>query len=344
MNSRILIPDADPRCVVVQAQPNIALVKYWGKRDEALNLPAVGSLSITLDRLWTRTSVRFLSGQSGDQVSLNGRSDDVTTARVSAFLDLLRQRAGVDWGADVDSHNNFPTAAGLASSASGFAALALAAARSLGLDLTPTELSALARRGSGSAARSIFGGFVEWAHGQRADGEDSVARPLLGCDEWPLGVVVAVTSTATKAIGSTQGMRRTAATSPYHRAWIDTQEVDLDAARTAIMRRDFEALAVVSEHSCLKMHALAMAATPGLLYWNGATLEAMQAIRSLREQGVPVFFTVDAGPQVKAVCLPEAVEAVAAALGAIAGVLDVIECGLGEGAHVLSDSAADAGT
>ncbi len=344
MNSRILIPDADPRCVVVQAQPNIALVKYWGKRDEALNLPAVGSLSITLDRLWTRTSVRFLPGQSGDRVSLNGRSDDVTTARVSAFLDLLRQRAGVEWGAEVDSHNNFPTAAGLASSASGFAALALAAARSLGLDLTPTELSALARRGSGSAARSIFGGFVEWAHGQRADGEDSVARPLLGCDEWPLGVVVAVTSTATKAIGSTQGMRRTAATSPYHRAWIDTQEADLDAARTAIMRRDFEALAVVSEHSCLKMHALAMAATPGLLYWNGATLEAMQAIRSLREQGVPVFFTVDAGPQVKAVCLPEAVEAVAATLGAIAGVLDVIECGLGEGAHVLSDSAADAGT
>ena len=344
MNSRILIPDADPQYVVVQAQPNIALVKYWGKRDEVLNLPAVGSLSITLNRLWTRTGVRFVPGQSGDRVRLNGRSDDVAARRVSAFLDLLRQRAGIDWGAEVDSHNNFPTAAGLASSASGFAALALAAACSLGLGLEPKELSALARRGSGSAARSVFGGFVEWAHGQRADGEDSIARPLRGCDHWPLRVVVAVTSTVSKAIGSTQGMRRTAATSPYHRAWIDTQETDLDAARIAIMARDFEALAAVSEHSCLKMHALAMAATPGLLYWNGATLEAIHAIRSLRDNGVPVFFTVDAGPQVKAVCLPEAAEAVAIALGAITGVLDVIECGLGEGAHVLSDPATEADT
>lgn len=323
---------------LAQAQPNIALVKYWGKRDAVLNLPAVGSLSITLDRLWTRTRLRVMPGRVDDRIVLNGRTDAAAGRRVSRFLDLLRQRAGVDWGAEVESHNNFPTAAGLASSASGFAALALAGARAFGLELEPGELSALARRGSGSAARSIFGGFVEWAHGQRADGADSIARPLLAAPEWPLRVVVALTSSAAKSVGSSEGMRHTAATSPYQTAWVQTQQADLDAARTAILARDFEALADVSEHSCLKMHALALAARPGLLYWNGATLEAMQRIRVLRADGVPVFFTVDAGPQVKAVCLPAAAAAVAAALRAVPGVLEVIECGLGEGARLLSDA------
>ena len=321
---------------LAQAQPNIALVKYWGKRDPVLNLPAVGSLSITLDRLWTRTRVRVLPGHVGDRIVLNGRTDAAVGRRLSRFLDLLRQCAGVDWGVEIESHNNFPTAAGLASSASGFAALALAGAKAFGLELGPGELSALARRGSGSAARSIFGGFVEWAHGQRADGSDSIAHPLLAATQWPLRVVVALTSTAAKSVGSSDGMQHTAATSPYQKAWVETQQADLDAARTAILTRDFETLADVSEHSCLKMHALAMAARPGLLYWNGATLEAMQRIRALRSEGVPVFFTVDAGPQVKAVCLPAAAAAVAAALRDVPGVLEVIECGLGEGARLLS--------
>lgn len=344
MNSQIQFSDANPPGVVVQAHPNIALVKYWGKRDAALNLPAVGSVSITLDRLWTRTRLRLLPGKSPDRVVLNGQVNVAAARRVSRFLDLLRQRAGVDWGVEVESHNNFPTAAGLASSASGFAALALAGANAFGLELAPGDLSALARRGSGSAARSIFGGFVEWAHGTRADGTDSVAQPLLGASQWPLRVVVAVTSTAAKSIGSSEGMQHTAATSPFQNTWIQTQQADLDAARAAILGRDFEALADVSEHSCLKMHALAMGARPGLLYWNGATLEAMQRIRALRAEGVPVFFTVDAGPQVKAVCLPTAAEVVAASVREVPGVLDVIECGLGEGARVIADPVMETGT
>ncbi|HET9048154.1 MAG TPA: diphosphomevalonate decarboxylase [Chiayiivirga sp.] len=319
------------------AHPNIALIKYWGKRDAALNLPVVGSLSITLDRLWTRTSVQFVPGQDGDRVQLNGRQDAATTARLSKFLDLMRQRAGVDWGAQVESHNNFPTAAGLASSASGFAALALAAGAALDLALSESELSELARRGSGSAARSIFGGFVEWRHGERADGADSIAHRLHGVEHWPLRVVVAVTSTASKAVGSSEGMQRTALTSPYQSAWIGSQEADLACARAAIEMRDFDALADVSEHSCLKMHALAMAAQPGLLYWNGATIEAMHTVRSLRAQGVPVFFTVDAGPQVKAICLPQAASTVIEAMRSVAGVLDVIECGLGQDACLIED-------
>ena len=319
-----------------QAQPNIALVKYWGKRDAVLNLPVVGSISITLDSLWTRTEVRFAPGSTRDQVSLNGRSDDGEMKRVVACLDLLRQRAGVDWGAVVDSRNNFPTAAGLASSASGFAALVCAGAQALGLDLNETELSLLARRCSGSAARSVFGGYVEWARGERTDGTDSVARPLLPAADWPLRVAVAITSTVAKETGSSEGMRRTAQSSPFQDAWIATQEADLTMARNAVLARDFDALALVSEHSCLKMHALALAAKPGLLYWNGATVECMHRVRALRREGVPVFFTVDAGPQLKAVCAAQEIEQVKAALKGVPGVLDVLDSGLGAGVRSIS--------
>jgi diphosphomevalonate decarboxylase len=334
---------ADPRAAApgqfraaAQAQPNIALVKYWGKRDAALNLPVVGSISITLDSLWTRTEVSFVPGSTQDRFSLNGRNDNLEMKRVVACLDLLRQRAGVDWGAVVDSRNNFPTAAGLASSASGFAALVRAGSQALGLDLSETELSLLARRCSGSAARSIFGGYVEWARGELADGSDSVARPLLPAATWPLRVAVAITSTVAKEVGSSEGMRRTAHSSPFQASWIATQEADLTMARHAILTRDFDALALVSEHSCLKMHALALAAQPGLLYWNGATVECMHRVRALRREGVPVFFTVDAGPQLKAVCTPQAIEQVKAALHGVPGVLDVLDSGLGAGARSIS--------
>lgn len=342
MNSEPHIAVLSEFQAAAQAHPNIALIKYWGKRDTALNLPAVGSISITLDSLWTRTDVRFVPGQAEDLVRLNGRSDEAEAKRVIAGLDLLRQRAGVNWGAVVDSRNNFPTAAGLASSASGFAALVYAGAQALGLDLSETELSILARRCSGSAARSVLGGYVEWAHGQLADGSDSVAHPLLAADAWPLRVAVAITSTAAKQVGSSEGMRRTAQTSPFQATWIATQETDLTTARNAILAHDFDALAQVSEHSCLKMHALAMAAQPGLLYWNGATVECMHLVRTLRQQGLPVFFTVDAGPQLKAVCAPSAIEQVKAALREVPGVLDVLDAGLGAAAHAIAPGVLEA--
>ncbi len=320
------------------AHPNIALIKYWGKRNAALNLPAVGSLSITLDQIWTRTQVSFEPALKQDSLSLNGREQAGEAKRVSACLDLLRIRAGVKYGARIESQNNFPTAAGLASSASGFAALVVAGARALGLQLTDAEKSALARQGSGSAARSIFGGYVEWALGTRADGSDSVATPLLDAGAWPLSVAVAITSTAAKDTGSTEGMNRSADTSPYQAAWVNSQETDLALARVAVKARDFEKLAEVSEHSCLKMHALALSARPGLIYWNGATIEGLRRIRELRQQGLPVFFTVDAGPQLKAICLPSALAQVSAALREIPGVLNVIETGLGQGAHIVENA------
>lgn len=338
----MLLEDATRRLGHAEAHPNIALIKYWGKRDVPLNLPAVGSLSITLDTLWTRTRVQFDASLQQDRVHLNGREDDKETRRIGACLDLLRERAGCRLHARVDSRNNFPTGAGLASSASGFAALVIAADAALGLQLSPQDLSAYARRGSGSAARSIFGGYVEWAHGERSDGSDSIARPLLDADAWPLSVVVAVTSTAQKAIGSTAGMNLTRDTAPYWDAWVATGEADLAEARAAIAARDFERLAAIAEYSCLKMHALAMSARPGLLYWNGTTVEGMHRVRQLRAQGHAVFFTIDAGPQIKAICLPESAAAVEAALRDLPGVLRVHRTGLGAGARRIDAATFDA--
>ncbi|HJR11205.1 MAG TPA: diphosphomevalonate decarboxylase [Rhodanobacteraceae bacterium] len=323
-----------PLQATAQAQPNIALVKYWGKRDAALNLPAAGSLSITLDALHTRTRVHFDDALATDDIALNGDRDEAQSRKIGAFLDLFRARAGVATRAHVESGNDFPTGAGLASSASGFAALAVAADRALGLHLQPRELSILARHGSGSAARSIFGGFVEMSAGVRDDGEDACATPLLESAAWPLKVVVAITTRAKKSIGSREGMEHTRDTSPFYRGWIATANADLAEARAAVRARDFDKLAQVGEASCLAMHALMLSARPGLVYWNAATIECIRHVRALRSEGAGVFFTIDAGPQVKAVCLPDDAAGVAEALRDVAGVEDVLVSGLGEGARI----------
>jgi diphosphomevalonate decarboxylase len=318
-----------------RAGANVALVKYWGKADARLNVPAVGSISVTLDALWSETEVHFDAALAADDLVLDGVRRPEQRTKVSACLDLLRARAGVGTCALVVSRNNFPTGAGLASSASGFAALVTAAAAALGLELTPRERSIFARRGSGSAARSIFGGYVEMHAGTAADGQDSFAEPLLAAAEWPLEVVVAVTALGEKDVGSTSGMERSAHSSPYYKEWVATQPHDLDVARAAIETRDFAALAEIAEHNCLKMHAAAIAAAPPLLYWNGATVECLHTVRRLRRDGVPVFFTIDAGPQLKAICHPAARPAVEAALRELPGVLALMTSGLGGGAELV---------
>lgn len=317
-----------------RAGANIALVKYWGKRDARLNLPAAGSLSITLADLETLTAITPASGLRADELMLNGREQNA--GRVSEVLNLLREQAGCNEFCRVESHNNFPTAAGLASSASGFAALVVAAAAAFGLKLSPSRLSELARRGSGSAARSIFDGFVEMSAGQRDDGSDAVAHSLLAPARWPLEVVVAVTDSASKSVDSRSGMNHTMETSPYYPAWVEGVAADTDVARKAVVGRDFDALADVSEFSALKMHASMLSARPGLIYWNAATVACMHAIRELRRSGTGVFFTIDAGPQVKAVCLPGEGRQVADALRAVGGVHDILFSRLGEGAGLVN--------
>ncbi|MEX0915428.1 MAG: diphosphomevalonate decarboxylase, partial [Wenzhouxiangellaceae bacterium] len=322
----------EPGSARAVAHANFALVKYWGKRDAALNLPDVGSISITLDALWTQTSVVLDPALEHDSFELDGHANAPGSDRVAALLARMREMAGSTVRARVTSHNNFPTGAGLASSASGFAALVTAADKAYGLGLSSARLSELARIGSGSAARSIFGGYVEMHRGARPDGSDSIAEPLAAAGDWPLQVVIAVSDRGRKSVGSTEGMQRTARTSPFYDAWVNNQPGDLALARHAIQARDFAALAEVSEASALAMHGLAMSARPGLLYFNATTMECLHRVRQLRAEGSAVFFTVDAGPQVKAICSPDAAEAVAAALSGVPGVSEILRSGLGDGA------------
>jgi diphosphomevalonate decarboxylase len=283
---------------VAIAHPNIALVKYWGKRDLPLNLPAVPSLSLTLSGFTTRTEVVF--DQPHDEVHLDGQpASDRDAARVLAFLDrMVPHRSPVR----VVSSNDFPSGAGLASSASGFAALAVAAADAAGQSMTPTELSVWARQGSGSACRSLWGGFVQWHHGERADGLDSHGEPVAPADHWNVRMVVAVVHRGRKAVGSTEGMERSRTTSPYYDAWVRTAAADVAEGIAAVRARDLERLGTVMEQSTYKMHAAMHTSWPPLLYWQPGTVGALHAVTALRSEGVGAWATMDAGPQVKVLC------------------------------------------
>ena len=274
--------------VTAEAHPNIALIKYWGKSDLPGNVPAVPSLSVTLGGLTTRTEVER-TDSPGNAFVLNGAT--VKDARALACIDRFRAAAGYDKGVRVTTRNDFPTAAGLASSASGFAALVGALNALFRLDMSPAALSVEARRGSASAARSIHGGFVSLI-GDADDPDSWQGRQVATAEHWPLEVVVAICSNAEKSVSSSEGMRASAATSPYYDRWIGAAHDDYQHAHAAIQARDFDALARLSESSCLKMHALMLATQPPLIYWNAATLACIERVRALQAEGTPVFFTI----------------------------------------------------
>ncbi|HET6528560.1 MAG TPA: diphosphomevalonate decarboxylase [Balneolaceae bacterium] len=321
-------------CATAIAHANIALIKYWGKRQGELNLPAVGSISLTLDSLGTETTIHFDSTLKADHFELNGKTvSGSSLQRLSNFLDCVDSARPY---AAVASTNNFPTAAGLASSASGFAALALSASVALGQNLSRKALSKLARQGSGSAARSVYGGFVEMKCGNDPSGMDDFASPLFDEDYWDVRMLIAITSTEKKPVGSTQGMNHTARTSPYYDVWLQSQPADLKEMRAALQAKDFEKVGELMEYSCFKMHGLAMSARPALLYWNEATIEVIRIIRDLRRNGTAAYVTVDAGPQVKILCLPETIDDVKQALETVKGVKEILACRPGPAAAIKS--------
>ena len=318
----------------VRAHANIALAKYWGKADIAKNLPAVPSLSLTLNGMRTITEVTFAPELEKDELFLGGRAEPgKPLARASKLLAEVRAIAGVQTCARVRSHNDFPTASGLASSASGFAALAFAAVKALGLELPTERVSAIARAASASAARSLYGGYVEL--GASAEFAERVAPP----EHWSLEMLVAVTSEAAKDTGSTDGMQHTASTSPYYPAWVSDAPRLFGEVKAAVLARDFERLAPAVEQSALAMHASMLAASPALIYFRPATLAVIEVVRSLRRGGVAACFTIDAGPHVKVLVEPSAAAAVQRALSGVEGVLRVLESTPGPDAAVLAGGA-----
>lgn len=285
-----------------RAYTNIALIKYWGKKDEELILPMNNSLSLTLDAFYTETTVSFDPALQADTFLLDGQlQNTAATAKISRFLDLLRELAGTKLRAAVTSENFVPTAAGLASSASGLAALAAAGNAALQLGLDDSQLSRLARRGSGSACRSIFGGFVEWEQG--TDDLTSLAHPLAANGfENDLAMLFVLINDKQKDVSSRDGMRRTVATSAFYPGWLASLPEDLAAIKQAIATQDFTALGRITEANGLKMHATTLAAVPPFTYWSPQSLMAMDLVRQLRATGTECYFTMDAGPNVKVLC------------------------------------------
>lgn len=323
--------DPSKRIGRAEACANIALAKYWGKSDRGDNLTAVPSLSLSLDALRTRTEVVFDDRLDRDVVTMGG--EELTSRpleRVSVHLDRIRERAGLKLRARVMSENNFPTAAGLASSASGFAALATAAAQAAGLELSRAELSSLARKSSASAGRSLFEGFAI------LDAETDQSHALAPRTHWDVAMVVAVITSGPKPIGSTGGMEHTKRTCPYYPAWESVARGVFEQVKQGVERRDFTQVADAMEHSTRLMHATMISSLPPVLYLKGPTVELMHEIHRRRAQGEPVAYTMDAGPNVKVLTTQAHVPAVVAFLQDTPGVQRVIVCGPGPGASTLS--------
>jgi diphosphomevalonate decarboxylase len=328
--------DQSLRIASAVSNPNIAFIKYWGNRDNNLNLPTNGSISMNLAGLSTQTRVTFDPSLVCDTLSINGEVyEGAAWQRVSTFLDHIRRTADITHYAAVESQNNFPAGAGLASSASAFAALSLAASRAAGLELDEASLSRLARLGSGSASRSIPGGFVEWFSGEDASDEDraSYAVSIAPTAHWDLIDCVAVLSAGHKETVSRVG-HALASTSPLQKARISGAGQRLEVCRNALLQRDFDALAAVAELDSNLMHAVMMTSSPPLFYWQPASLAVMQQIMKWRAGGIPVFYTIDAGPNVHAICLSSWKDRIADGLREISGVMDVLAAPPGGPTHL----------
>ncbi len=316
-----------------QAHPNIAFIKYWGNRNNELRLPSNSSISMNLDGLFTRTTVSFQPSLPFDELIINGHAVmGKGLERISYILDLVREMAGLKINAEVMSENNFPAGAGIASSAAAFAALAFASSRAAGLTLSEAQLSRLARRGSGSASRSIPAGFVEWEMGESE--EESFAFSIAPVGHWNLVDCVAIVNSAHKKTGSTEG-HAIAGTSPLQNARVEDVPRRLEICRNAILNKDFETFANIIEHDSDMMHAVMMTSNLPLMYWQSATVEIFHQVREWRASGLPVGYTVDAGANVHVICLGEYAKEVEKRLRELPGVSNVLVAGVGGGAKVV---------
>jgi diphosphomevalonate decarboxylase len=315
------------------AHPNIAFIKYWGIRDAKLHLPSNGSISMNLGALETRVTVTFDSHLEQDELEIN---QQVVLGerfhRITEFMDVIRKLAHKKTHARIESENKFPMAAGLASSASAFAALALAGSKAIGLELDEPALSRLARRGSGSACRSIPAGFVEWTAG--TSDRSSFGSSLAGPEHWDLVDCIALVKTTEKMLSSKEG-HSLAHTSPMQDSRVKDAPRRLEICRNAILQKDFDPLAMISEIDSLWMHAVMMTSTPALMYWEPATIQILKAVATARNEGLSVFATVDAGPNVHVITPKSNMNEAVAMLQSLPGVIKVIVSPAGGGAYLV---------
>lgn len=309
----------------ISTNANIALIKYWGKRDTQLILPTKSSISLCLDALATTTTV-CLSNSGQDSITLDGKNFPTHIAPVINFLNTARAMFNLDHHFTITSKNSFPTASGLASSASGFAALALGINKLCALNLSPQELSMLARLGSGSAARSIPGGFAMWHRGELPNGSDSYAHRLALSTTWPtLRVIIVITTTDTKKVSSRSGMQASVDTSPYYTTWLNRSQERIHPMINAIATQNFHQLGTLAEADWEDMQKVMLTTSPMLDYWNDASHRVIDQVKQLRKNGYSCYMTTDAGPHVKILCLENQATAIANAVRTLSGVLNVLE-------------------
>ncbi|MCB9436817.1 MAG: diphosphomevalonate decarboxylase [Anaerolineales bacterium] len=319
--------------ITCRATSNIAFTKYWGRIDDTLRLPMNGSVSMNLEAATTTTTVAFDPSLEADTIHPNSLSlKDKQAARVFAQLDRIRQRADITTRAWVATHNNFPMGAGIASSASGFAALTVAAAHAAGLDLTERELTILARQGSGSACRSIPAGFVEWHYGETdaASYAEMIAPP----DHWDIHDLIAITQSEHKTVGSAEG-NALVTTSPFNSTRVQLAQQSVETIRAGILARDWTAFGEETEREAIRLHMVAMTSVPPIFYWKPVTLAIIQAVIAWRQAGLQAYYTIDAGANVHVLAQAADADTVAARLRAIEGISDVLHSLVGQGARLL---------
>lgn len=320
--------------VTVEANSNIALTKYWGKKNEELKTPYNSNTSVTLEGLKTTTTVDFDEKYDKDIFFLDGEEYKEGQSEYDDVIDqlnLIRKKAGIKIKAKVMSKNDFPTAAGFASSASGLAALTFCASKAAGLNLSVEELSKISRRGSGSASRSLIDGFAIWHKGEKDDGSDSFAEQIAPKEHWPeFRILGCVISKKQKKVKSRAGMKQSVETSPVFHTWHNQANIDAKKMVELIKEKKFKELGELAQKNCILMHATAMTTDPTIMYWQAGTMEVIHKVLEMQSQGEQIYFTIDGGPQVKIICLAKDVEKVKKEVKEI-GVEKIYECKPGDG-------------
>ncbi len=317
-----------------RSHSNIAFVKYWGKKDEVLRLPTNGSISMNLSNLFTTTSVEFLPSLKADDILVNGISNSSINHRVSNHLDRIRHFSKHSSFAKVISQNSFSASAGMASSASGFAALTVAGLTSAGITLSEKEVTMLARQGSGSACRSIPDGFVEWLDGDSS--EKSYAYSFHDSNYWDVCDVVAVVSTEKKDIATSIG-QQSAETSIFFKARLKKMSEKIRECKEYIDKKNFNGFGKLIELEALEMHAIMLTSWPSLIYWEPSSLAVMKLVKRMREAGISVYFTIDAGPNIHVVCLKKDLETINKQIQSIPGVIETIMNSASKGSYLIQN-------